>query len=73
MMPESTSLELIFENGVDEFGEPIISRRRFNNVNVEASDEDIHTIANALASLSSPSLSAATRRNDYNLLSAETE
>ncbi|QDI92704.1 DUF1659 domain-containing protein [Salicibibacter halophilus] len=71
MNPETTSLQLVFENGVDDFGEPVIYSRRFNNINVEASDEDIQVIASAIASLSTGDLSGATRRNDYSLLPLE--
>ncbi|QQK79405.1 DUF1659 domain-containing protein [Salicibibacter cibi] len=71
MNPETTSLQLVFEDGVDEFGEPVIYSRRFNNINVDASDEDIQMIASAIASLSAAELSGATRRNDYSLLPVE--
>ncbi|SDJ10864.1 DUF1659 domain-containing protein [Natribacillus halophilus] len=73
MTPETTSLQLVFEDGVDELGNPIFYSRRFNNINVEASDDDIQTIASALASLSADALSGATRRNDYSLLPVESD
>lgn len=49
---EQSQLRLLFETGIDpESQEPIIKRKNFNNVKVEATAEDLYAVAETLTSL----------------------
>lgn len=48
-----TNIRLVYEAGQDEDGKMIVKRKSYNNVNIDASADDIFSAAQALASLCS--------------------
>ncbi|MDX8047106.1 DUF1659 domain-containing protein [Gracilibacillus sp. S3-1-1] len=64
-------LQLTFETGVDPVsGEPIYQSKSFNNVNVDATAEQLLAVTNALVPLQQHSLYTV-KRNDTELITAE--
>lgn len=59
----NSRLKLMFQTGVDEFGEPTFRSKTYANIQPNASDERLANAAIALASLSSHNHVETTRHN----------
>lgn len=46
-----TTMQLLFEAGVDEKGDPVFKKSYFHNVKPTSTEQDIYDVATALASL----------------------
>ncbi|MGI6604005.1 MAG: DUF1659 domain-containing protein [Firmicutes bacterium] len=66
-IPELCQLQLRLQTGTDEGGKPVVRARSFTNVKVNASDQDIYDVGQALASLQIHPL-VAVRRIDTGAL-----
>lgn len=49
--PESSSLIIEIENGVDSKGSTTYKRKTFNNINVAASSDNVFAVAQAIAAV----------------------
>jgi len=58
-----TSFRILFENGLNQKGEPVYKAKSYNNVKTSSTDDQIHQTAQALASLSNLPFYAV-ERND---------
>lgn len=47
-----TSFRVLYENGLNQKGEPVYEAKSYNNVKTTSTDDQIHQAATALASLS---------------------
>ncbi|WP_017728274.1 DUF1659 domain-containing protein [Halalkalibacterium ligniniphilum] len=61
-------LTLQFIVGTNEFGEDIVRNKSFNNVKATATDEQLQSIAQDLASIQQHGLKTAIRNNTIHLL-----
>ncbi|PWA09028.1 hypothetical protein DCC39_13755 [Pueribacillus theae] len=64
---KSTQLRLIFETGIDRFGNPVYRNKSFNNVKPDATPDALYAIATALVPLQEHSLFEI-ERNDSSTL-----
>ncbi|WP_409275962.1 DUF1659 domain-containing protein [Neobacillus sp. SCS-31] len=58
-----SKLRLVFETGVNEKGEPVFKSKTFSNLKTEATPDQMHMAATAIAALSADPLSVV-ERND---------
>jgi hypothetical protein len=47
----NTQLQMVFDNGVDEEGNPIFRTKSFNNVKTTSTPEQLHNVTVSLAQL----------------------
>jgi len=60
-----TVLRLVFEKGMDEKGKPVFKAKTFTNVKKDATTDQLHQAAQAMASLCNDPLNSI-ERNDSN-------
>lgn len=65
---QTARLQLRVEVGVDELGRPILRSRSFNRLKSTATDDQVHTIAAALASLQEYPLNTVRRIDEAELV-----
>ncbi|CEG26962.1 DUF1659 domain-containing protein [Bacillus sp. B-jedd] len=63
-----SKLRLVFETGVNEKGEPIFKSKTFNNLKKEATPDQMHQAAAAIAALSKDPLSRVERNDRSEIL-----
>ncbi|MFG6149100.1 DUF1659 domain-containing protein [Halobacillus sp. B23F22_1] len=63
----NSQLQLVFENGTDDKGNVKYRRKSFNNVKMEATEEQLYNIAVAIEALQENLLSTI-ERNDRSVL-----
>lgn len=61
-------LRLVFETGVNEKGEPIFKSKTFSNLKKEATPDQMHQAASAIAALSKDPLSRVERNDRSEIL-----
>lgn len=65
---QASKLRLVFENGLDDKGNPILKAKTFSNVKKEASTDQLFQAATAIASLCTEPLNKAERADSSELL-----
>ncbi|MBY0122287.1 DUF1659 domain-containing protein [Bacillus sp. S/N-304-OC-R1] len=63
-----TRLRLSFETGLNEKGEPMFKTKTLGNVKKTATADQIHQVAQAIASLSSDPLSTVVRNDSFDIV-----
>ncbi|MEL3961385.1 DUF1659 domain-containing protein [Lysinibacillus endophyticus] len=58
---DSASLKLVFETGMDEFGQPIFSSKTYQNLRPNVQPEQLSEVVQAIASLSQDPLNDVKR------------
>lgn len=66
--PVSSSLSLKYKSGIDATGKDVFSVKKFANVKVGATDQDVFDTANALAPLMQYPIAEISRVNDNVLI-----
>jgi hypothetical protein len=66
-IPVGSRLQLRLNLGQDEEGNPIYRSRSYSNIKPLASDQDVFSVGNSLASLQKHGLEEIRRINDYML------
>lgn len=61
----SSRLSVTFDAGVDGDGDPVYTRKSFNNVKPDAENDDLYDIVQALAPLQEHELSTIERDNTF--------
>ncbi|WP_044749427.1 DUF1659 domain-containing protein [Bacillus alveayuensis] len=64
-----TQLRLVFQMGVDEEGKPMLKNKNFNNIDTQATADQLLSAAQAIASLQSKTL-VHVERNDSQQINA---
>ncbi|MFS0864637.1 DUF1659 domain-containing protein [Fredinandcohnia sp. 179-A 10B2 NHS] len=64
---KDSQLRLIFENGLDEFGEMKYQNKNYNNIKVTATADQLYAVAGAITDLQSREL-VDIERNDKHYL-----
>ncbi|WP_174727985.1 DUF1659 domain-containing protein [Mesobacillus harenae] len=67
-MIKSTNLRMFFEIGLDEKGQPIYKAKTYSNVKREATADQFHQAATALAGLSSYQLGSIERNDSFDII-----
>lgn len=67
-MPKDSILVVTYQVGLNQSGSPILRQRSFPNVRVEALDQDVLDVANALYGLQEYPLTSVRRDNRVNLV-----
>ncbi|PLR75202.1 hypothetical protein CU633_22350 [Bacillus sp. V3-13] len=67
MLMESR-LRLVFETGVNEKGEPVFKTKTYSNVKKEATPDQLHQTALALAGLCADPLSSVERSDSVDII-----
>ncbi|MYL34334.1 DUF1659 domain-containing protein [Pontibacillus yanchengensis] len=47
----SSQLQLVFEDGLDDSGRPVLRNKNFNNVKTDATPDQLHAVATAISGL----------------------
>ena len=63
-----TKLRLSFEIGLNDKGEPIFKSKTFGNVKKTATADQLHQVAQAIASLSKDPLSTVVRNDSFDIV-----
>ena len=66
--PLSSALNLKYKSGVDAKGKDVFAVKKFSNVKVASTDQDVFDTANAFAPLMQYPISAISRTNDNVLI-----
>ncbi|SEN88425.1 Protein of unknown function [Mesobacillus persicus] len=67
-MLKNSRLTLVFETGMNEKGEPIFKGKSYANVQKEATADQLHQAATALAGLSAYPLSSVERTDNHDII-----
>lgn len=62
-----TQLRLVFDNGVDSKGKPVVKNKNFNNIDTNATAEELLQAAQAIASLQVKPLIAVERNDSHHI------
>ena len=49
---KDTNIRLLFDGGLDQYGKTVVKSKSYNNINPEASSDQLYKAAQAIASLS---------------------
>ncbi len=63
-------LQLVFEDGLDEEGNPVFSNKNFNNVKTSATTDQLYAVTMAIVPLQQRTLSGIERDNTKVITSA---
>ncbi|KHE66805.1 DUF1659 domain-containing protein [Halobacillus sp. BBL2006] len=61
----NTQLQMVFDNGVDEEGNPIFRTKSFNNVKTTSTPEQLHNVAVSIAQLQQRVLYTVERNDSF--------
>ncbi|KGP74548.1 DUF1659 domain-containing protein [Pontibacillus yanchengensis] len=59
----NSQLQLIFEDGMDDDGKPVLKNKNFNNIKTDSTPDQLYAVATALTSLQQRTLYGV-ERND---------
>ncbi len=64
---KDTKIRLVFDNGLDEKGNPKVKAKSFSNINMNATPDQIENSAQAIASLSSQTMLSVERNDSFDI------
>lgn len=69
-VPQSSSLILLLQKGLDANGKPVLKKQTLHNIRIEAADADLQTFAQALGGLQKLAFQSVRRVDEASLENA---